>query len=412
MRAGRRRLCRLPRLGPGVRELDLCCALFGGELQRLLRGDPVRRVLIAELTAVRDGWTDVPGLLEELRAVGGVPVSRAMGVALGLLATVANAASWSLTPVEVETLVPVREQLVLVAAAGEPRADVRDVAKTVELAVQASGRAKLVMNDAALGPLGAATDDEVRAKAATVPHQVLIIVRVFPQGADRSLVALVAASGPGATAPRTVTLQPQLSQPPAPPPPPPPATSPPVVVDPKLAEYEARRLHFGQKSRIPGKKLADFVYDEPAYEGTKRLTTTQLFERLGRQDFLESSKQRATVRTGLGLAAGALAVLGAGLIVTDFASACGRWNQSETRGYCLQRRAEGFGWVGAGFIGAGVVTGLVALILPAHASSRADVGRAVEEHNAKLRQSLGLSSLRLAPEVGVEGGRLLISGNF
>lgn len=339
-------------------------------------------------------------------------MSRLLAVASLVLASAAAAASWSVAPAEVETLVPVKDQLVLVAAAGEPRVDVREVAKAVELAVQASGRAKLVMNDAALGSLGFATDDEVRAKATTVPHQVLIIVRVFPQGPERALVALVAASGPGATPQRTVTLQPQLSPPPAPPPPPPPATSPPPVVDPKLAEYEARRIHFGQKSRIVGKKMADFVYEEPAYEGTKLLTTPQLFERLGRQEFLEASKQRATLRLGLGLAAAGLALVGGGLVVGDFTSACARVNQSERSGYCIQRRGEGLGWVGAGFIGAGVVTGLVALILPAHASSRADVGRAVEEHNAKLRQALGVSALRLAPEVGPEGGRLMISGRF
>ena len=122
--------------------------------------------------------------------------------------------------------------------------------------------------------------------------------------------------------------------------------------------------------------------------------------------------RRRFLKTGLFVAAGTLAVLGGGLIVADLGSACGRIYQSETRGYCLQRRGEGLGWVGVGVIGAGVVTGLVALLLPAHASSRADVGRAVEEHNAKLRQSVGLSSLRLAPEVGVEGGRLMLSGRF
>lgn len=332
-----------------------------------------------------------------------------LGVSV-LGATVASAASWSVSEAELATLVPTPGQIVLVAAAGEPQADAREVARALEQALQALGTAKLVMNDAALGSLAVATDEEVRRRAGTVPHQVLLIVRVFPQGKERVPTALVVATEPGGGAPRSITLAPIVALPPPPPPPKPVAAAAPPA-DPRQLEYEAKRLHFGQQSRIAGARTASFVYTHQAYAGTTPLTTTQLFERLGRDDFLAQTRARASLKLGLGLSGAGVAAVGLGLMVAAVASPCARVLYYSD-GDCLERSGRGLLLPGAVTVGAGAVLGLVALLLPAYATSPDDVGRAVDESNAGLRRSLGLTSLRVEPQVSPEGGRLVMTGRF
>lgn len=333
-----------------------------------------------------------------------------MGVVL--LSAVASAASWSVTRAELATLVPAPGQIVLVAAAGEPQADARELARVLERALQDEGTAKLVMNDAALGSLAVATDEEVRRRAGTVPHQVLLIVRVFPQGKERVPTALVVATGPGSEGPRSITLTPAVAMPP---PPPPPAVAPVVASapppDPRQKAYEAKRLHFGQKSLIAGARTASFVYTHQAYEGSTPLTTAQLFERLGRDDFLAATKGRASLKLGLGLGGAGVAAVGAGLVVASAVSPCAR-RLYYSDGECLERSGRGLLVPGLVTVGAGAVLGLVAWLLPAYATSPDDVGRAVDESNAALRRSVGLTSLRVEPQVSPEGGRLLVTGRF
>lgn len=319
-------------------------------------------------------------------------MTRACFVAALLLAGAASA-EWKLSERDVETLLPTADRLVLVVAAGEPAGEVRDVARAVERALQTSGRAKLVMNDAALGSSATSSDEEVHRKATSVPHDVLIIVRVYSQGS--ALTALLAASGAGD--PRSVTLVPAQA----------PATTPPPVRDPNLVEYEAKRLHFGQKSLIPGKRMESFVFDEPAYEGAKPLTTDQLFERLARKEFFEAKQARAQTKLVLGLTGLGVALVGGALIVADYASPCARVYGSLTQGYCLQRSAQGLGWAGAATVGVGAVLGVVALAMPAWGSSRAEVGKAIEDYNQNLRRSLGLSA-----QVSANGGALVLNGRF
>lgn len=337
---------------------------------------------------------------------------RRLGLAVvTLLPALAMAASWSVTEAELSALVPAPGQIVLVAAAGEPQGDARELARVLERALQDQGTAKLVMNDAALGSLAVATDEEVRRRAGSVPHQVLLIVRVFPQGKERVPTALVVATGPGSEAPRSITLTPVV----APPPPRPPPAAPPVTAapppDPRQLEYEAQRLHFGQQSRIAGARTASFVYTHQAYAGTTPLTTAQLFERLGRDDFTAATRARASLKLGLGLGGAGVAAVGAGLMVAAVASPCSRVLYYSD-GDCLERSGRGLLLPGVVTVSAGAVLGLVALLLPTYATSPDDVGRAVDESNAALRRSLGLTSLRVEPQVSPEGGRLVLSGRF
>ena len=346
---------------------------------------------------------------------GGLPMKRALLLSLALAARLTWAASWAVEGPAIEQLLPVPGQVVIVVAAGEPVVESREAARAVELAVQNSGRAKLVMNEAALGSFAFATDEEVRRKAASVPHEVLIIVRVFMQGTERTPIAMVIASEPGAEAKRSLTLQRRVA------PVPPPSSAPlasgplpspaPPVRDAREEAYEAQRLHFGQKGLIAGRSTASLVYQEPAYEGARRLTTEQLFEQLGRKDFLEASRARGALRLGLGLAAGGVGLVGAGLVLVQPLSPCFRvLNTSD--GECLGRAAPSLLVPGLITLGVAAGLGLTALILPAHPASREEVGKSVDESNAKLRRSLGFTSLELVPQLGAQGGGLTLAGRF
>lgn len=339
-------------------------------------------------------------------------MTRAVLLSLALASSVSSAATWVLERPAIEQLLPTSGQVVIVVAAGEPVVESREAARAVELAVQRSGRASLVMNEAALGSFAFATDDEVRRKAASVPHQVLIIVRVFLQGPDRTPVAMVLAGEPGTEAKRSVTLQRTVVAAPAPPlvtAPLPPA--PPPLRDEREEAYEARRLHFGQKGLIVGRTTASLVYAEPAYEGARKLTTEQLFEQLGRKDFLARSRERAALRLGLGLSAAGVGLVGAGLMLVQPLSPCARVLHTSD-GECVQRAAPSLLVPGVIALGVAVGLGLTTLILPAHPTSREEVGKAVDESNAQLRRTLGFTSLELAPQLGAQGGGLTLSGRF
>lgn len=339
-------------------------------------------------------------------------MKRALLLSFALTSSAGSAASWVLERPAIEQLLPTTGQVVIVVAAGEPVVESREAARSVELAVQGSGRARLVMNEAALGSFAFATDDEVRRKAASVPHQVLIIVRVFLQGPERTPVAMVVAGEPGAEARRSVTLQRTVVTAPAPPMVAAPvAPAPPLPRDEREEAYEARRLHFGQKGLIGGRTTASLVYAEPAYEGTRKLSTEQLFEQLGRKDFLARSRDRAALRLGLGLSAAGVGLVGAGLMLAQPLSPCARVLHTSD-GECLQRAAPSLLVPGLVTLGVAVGLGLTALILPAHPASREEVGKAVDESNAQLRRSLGFTSLELQPQLGPEGGSLTLSGRF
>lgn len=116
------------------------------------------------------------------------------GASLLLLwSTAALAADWSstFTPAATGTYLDRPQARVLVAAAGPVARQVRAAATALEKALRASGRAPLVLDDQALGPLEGASDPEIVNRARNLPVDLVAVVRVFPGSVGHPDTAVV-----------------------------------------------------------------------------------------------------------------------------------------------------------------------------------------------------------------------------
>lgn len=331
---------------------------------------------------------------------------------------------------------------VLVAGAGTPTAEVHAAAEGLREVLRTSGRVALVLGDSALGSLTDASDEEVRAKAAPLPWSRLIIVRTVPGVRDQPPSAVVVISNrAGATlgslvvprvAPRPApvlvpapvaepvaapVVEPAVEPepPPLPPLPEPPAVveapppPPPVEKSPAELEYERRALKLNQgslQSKDPWVMLRRGVLQDG-----RRLEGAALYRALGRDDFLARVEGRRRVKVGLGVASGALAVVGAAGLTVAATTRCVAVAGTKNGG-CLQYEVPKWLMVPSGVLGGlGVVGAVVAIALPSDPVGPDEVVPALRRHDEALRRDLGLS-LRVAPSVTPDGASLAVWGRF
>jgi hypothetical protein len=81
------------------------------------------------------------------------------------------------------------DKRVLVVPAGEPTTDLAAVGTATMIALRDSGRFDLIMDPSALGQLGQLSDQEIVGKATGSPVTAVLVVRVFGEGAQASVVA-------------------------------------------------------------------------------------------------------------------------------------------------------------------------------------------------------------------------------
>ena len=107
----------------------------------------------------------------------------------------APAAAWSFSPGAVSSYVDENGRSLLVAAAGRGT-EARSAADALTAALRQDGRAKLVMGDEALGPLGGLSDEQVLAKAKSTVADLFLVVRVFANSTGQPATAVATYCGP------------------------------------------------------------------------------------------------------------------------------------------------------------------------------------------------------------------------
>lgn len=94
-----------------------------------------------------------------------------------------------LPPTAVASYLRESDKQVLVVAAGETTSDLTQVGTATIAALRNSGRFAVVMDSSALGQVGALSDQEIVGKAAGSPVTAVLIVRVFGEADQASVVA-------------------------------------------------------------------------------------------------------------------------------------------------------------------------------------------------------------------------------
>lgn len=345
----------------------------------------------------------------------------------------------------------------LIAATGQPVAEVKKAAQVLGLGIQGCRRVTMVMDDVALGDLSKASDVEVRERAAATPVAILVIVRLSVPAGGGAPTAVVTMFDNKQGSPRggfTVTKgqppappepPPEPVKPPPPPPPPPKPVvveeappPPPVVEVPKVEKpkpqeptlppedpqvtYEQRSLHFADDLRNEGTR------GDPTQVLMGRSTTPlkggQFYSVIGRRDLAQSYNGRSTAKVLLGL--GGVVVMAASAVASWWLISnpkCVRLHYSAPGAEsdaCLEAAWPDLTGPAMGVGGAGLVMVLWGLIMSPHPVDGSEARNLVDEYNMKLRRSLNLTStnevhsppLTVAPVALPGGGGVSVSGGF
>ena len=337
-----------------------------------------------------------------------------------LLPAVAFAQTWndSFTQSQLDALLGGGSVRVLVAGAGEPAEEVARAAEALRVRLRESGLASLVMDAAALGSLKEDSDDSVRKKAATLPWDRLLIVRVFPGARDSAPTAVITVSEPAGATRRSLVVtrgQPIVPAPvaePTPPPlpvvvaeAPPPAPAPPLTA--AAPPRHPRELHFGQA--IATKNRVGLV-EKGVFLGAKRISGLELYQLLDRPDFIKRSDARVNLKRALGIAGGAVGAAGVVGIVASLTSPCVR-RQGTATGRCLQKAFPDLTLPSAILGGLGVGLIITAFVLPSEPVPAEELLPDIDAYNAKLEKKPAVS-WRLEPSIGFDSTGLVLSGTF
>jgi hypothetical protein len=315
---------------------------------------------------------------------------------------------------------------VLVAGAGEPADEVAKAAEALRTRLRESGLATLVMDGSALGSLSADSDDSVRKKAATLPWDRLLIVRVFPGVRDAPPTAVVTVSETGGATRRSLVVKKGVLVAPAPTPAPPPPvvvapppvtpapTPTPAPVEPTPAPAppparDPRELHFGQA--FPTKNRVSLV-EKGVWIANRRISGLELYQQLGRPDFIARFEQRANLRRALGIGGAVTTAAGITGMIVSLSSRCIR-RQGVSNGRCLLYEIPQELAIPSGIV-AGVGVGLIvtALVLSSEPVPPEELLPAIDKYNEGIKAQPAPVTIRLEPVIGPGNAGLVLSGTF
>ncbi|MDP1825846.1 MAG: hypothetical protein Q8L48_21465 [Archangium sp.] len=347
-------------------------------------------------------------------------------VLAALVPSLAFAQTWneSFSQKQLEELLSGSTLKVLVVGAGEPADEVARAAEALRARLRQSGLTSLVMDGAALGVARDDSDDSLRRKAVTLPWDRLLIVRVFPGVRDAAPTAVVTVSEPaGATrrslvvtrgvmvvplpAPAPAPVPAPVVAPPPPPPPPAPAPTPVAPPPPPPPARDPRELHFGQA--IATKNRVGLV-EKGVYLGTKRISSLELYQQLGRADFIERYHARVSLKRTLGIIGGGASAVGLVGILMSATTRCIR-RQGTATGRCLQTELPDLTIPSAIVAGLGVGLIVTALVFPGEPVAAEELLPAIDTYNAGIVKKPAVT-LRLEPSVGADGAGLTLLGSF
>jgi len=389
-------------------------------------------------------------------------MTRTLLVALVLLlsaprlsAHAAEASAWS-TTFPAQTLathlgdMPARY---MVVPAGGESPELSQAEQALTAALRASGKAPLVMNAQALGPVAQLADGEIARRSASFPVDRVMVLRLFPDGsgalnqavvtvydtAGKSLGSFSAVAG---TALAANTEAPQSGVAAAPQPPAPKAPSRPQAparpVEPPmnaLEQYEQRHIGFDELVAVSTRTGMVMSQWAVPYEGKykKPLEGEAFYQKVGREDLVTAYQEKMSTKTAIGVLGGA-AIVGGGILsvvsLTGPRQDCSVLSSDFSA--CMERNRQRFNenmttaLVGLGIAGAGVGLLTATLYINPHPVTPSEARELADAYNQKLKVELGLSDegapaqnpahpviqARLTPAVGPGGAGLVLSGTF
>ncbi|MCP3138186.1 hypothetical protein [Pyxidicoccus xibeiensis] len=334
----------------------------------------------------------------------------------------------------------------LVVPAGSEAPELTEAREALASALRASGKAQLVMDAQALGPVATLDDATIARKSANLPVDRVMVVRLFPDATGALTQAVVTVYDTAAqplgsfstTKATALAAAPQEQEPVVEAPPP--AQARPVPPPDAREQYEQRAIGFDDYLTVRVSTAVPWASAEVSrwslpYEGKykKPLEGDAFYRKVGREDLVEAYAGRMRMKTVLGVIGGA-AMLGGGFVAYQGFTGNEENCQAGTPGFreCFDREMEQADrkfvtvLIGTGIFsaGAGLIVGAVRLtphpVTPHEARQLADV------YNKQLQADLGLSEqpapeprkrpgviqASLTPMVGPQGGGLLLNGSF
>ncbi len=336
------------------------------------------------------------------------------GLVLALwVASSAQAQNWAetFTAASLASQVQAGSTRVIVVAAGADRAGAKEVTVAIEARLR-SLSAALVMSDDALGAVSDLDDAAIVSRAAPMPVDRVLVVRVFAgaSGAAPTAVAILyAKDGSVVTALNGTRGQP-IAAAPVVTPTPVAAAPAPSGVDTRAADQVSAITRNHQASREGAQRQYDEQYvafDDMAavtaggsvvatwsipYQGKYRkpLEGADFYEAVERHDLTDLYRKKRNLKTGLivagllGSSAGYVLLL-YGIVAAGTEVCTGPYDCNTEYDFTLAG-------VGAGIALVGSIVWLVAASMNPHPIDATEARRIADQHNQRLRDRLGLSN--------------------
>ncbi len=341
----------------------------------------------------------------------------------------------------------------LVVPAGGESPEFTQAEQALTAALRASGKAPLVMNAQALGPVAQLADGEIVRRGASFPVDRVMVLRLFPDGsgaltqavvtvydtAGKSLGSFSAAAGTALAAnseapSSSVAAAPQPVAPPAPARP----QAPRKPVEPAmnaLEQYEQRHIGFDELVAVSMRTGMVMTQWTVPYEGKykKPLEGDAFYKKVGREDLVTAYQEKMSTKTAIGVLGGA-AIVGGGILAIANLSGpredCDVFSNDFSG--CMERNRQRLNErMTTSLVGMGVAAGGVGLLTAAiyinpHPVTPSEARALADGYNEKLKVELGLSDegapaqkpahpviqARITPAVGPGGAGLVLSGTF
>jgi hypothetical protein len=312
----------------------------------------------------------------------------------------------------------------IVVGAGAASSDLADVEAALAAALRAGGKAKLVMDDAALGDVSALDDAAIVAKAKSLPAPRIAVARVFPgadgaaptavvtfydrdgnaagafsveRGAALAANAAPAAEGPGQGASAAaVQAVAQVGK----------AVS--TAAAEAQEKYDREFVWFENWAAVSANSGVVMSTWSVPYQGKykKNIDGPEFYEVVGRHDLAEEYRSSDHWKTGWMIGGGVLTLGGAALMVTSLMT-MGGCDIDDTA--CEDSSMNQLIAGSAAMVGGGIGFLVSAAINP-HPVDLAEARRLADEHNQKLKKDLGLAARDEEPTGGIHAGLAALPG--
>ncbi|WP_257459569.1 hypothetical protein [Archangium lipolyticum] len=334
----------------------------------------------------------------------------------------------------------------MVVPAGAETPELAQAEQALAAALRSSGKALLVMNAQALGPVAQLDDASIVRRGAGFPVDRVVVLRLFPDASGaltqavvttydttgQSLGSFSAVAGT-ALAARDAGPSAAPQQAPALPKPVAPARPVAPLAD-AVEQYEQRHIGFDELVAVSTRTGAVMSKWTMPYEGKfkKPLDGEAFYQKLGRNDLVDAYQSKMTLKTVTGIAGGAAIVGGAILSITALSSKhedCDAFSPDFRA--CFERNRTRFDstrttmLAGIGTVGVGIGLLGVTLLINPHPITPSEARELADGYNKQLKAELGLTDdgtpapvhpsaiqAHLTPVVGPGGAGLQLSGTF